>query len=88
MLESYPLITTVVTSVVFAFLLGLLAHRLHLPTILGYLFAGVLLGPNTPGFIANIQIAEQLAEIGVILLMFGVGLHFCGVVFRLSRHAF
>lgn len=76
MLESYPLITTVVASVVFAFLLGLLANRLHLPTILGYLFAGVLLGPNTPGFIADIQIAEQLAEIGVILLMFGVGLHF------------
>lgn len=76
MLESYPLITTIVTSVVFAFLLGLLSHRLHLPTILGYLFAGVLLGPNTPGFIADIQIAEQLAEIGVILLMFGVGLHF------------
>ncbi len=76
MLESYPLITTVVSSVVLAFLLGLLANRLKLPTLLGYLVAGILLGPNTPGFIADIHLAEQLAEIGVILLMFGVGLHF------------
>lgn len=75
MLE-YPLITTIVISVVFAFLLGFLAHRLRLPTILGYLVAGVMLGPHTPGFVANIDIAKQLAEIGVILLMFGVGLHF------------
>jgi CPA2 family monovalent cation:H+ antiporter-2 len=76
MLESYPLITTIVASVVFAFLFGLIANRLRLPTIIGYLFAGIVLGPNTPGFIANVHIAEQLAEIGVILLMFGVGLHF------------
>ncbi len=76
MIESYPLITTIVISVVSAFMLGLLANRLHLPTILGYLLAGVLLGPNTPGFIADSHIAEQLAEIGVILLMFGVGQHF------------
>lgn len=76
MLESYPLITTVVASVVLAFLFGLLANRLRLPTILGYLLAGIMLGPNTPGFIANINLAEQLAEIGVILLMFGVGMHF------------
>ncbi len=54
----------------------MLANRLRLPTILGYLLAGALLGPNTPGFIADVEIAEQLAEIGVILLMFGVGLHF------------
>jgi CPA2 family monovalent cation:H+ antiporter-2 len=76
MLEAYPIITTIVTSVVFAFLLGFIAHRLHLPTILGYLVAGVLLGPHTPGMVANIDVAKQLAEIGVILLMFGVGLHF------------
>jgi CPA2 family monovalent cation:H+ antiporter-2 len=76
MLESYPLITTIVISVVFAFMLGLAANRLHLPTIVGYLLAGVMLGPYTPGFIANNHLAEQLAEIGVILLMFGVGLHF------------
>lgn len=76
MLESYPLITTIVMSVALAFILGLIAHRLKLPTILGYLVAGIFLGPNTPGFFANAEIAEQLAEIGVILLMFGVGLHF------------
>jgi CPA2 family monovalent cation:H+ antiporter-2 len=63
-------------SLAIAFLLGFLANRLRLPTILGYLVAGVIIGPNTPGFIANIKIAEQLAEVGVILLMFGVGLHF------------
>jgi CPA2 family monovalent cation:H+ antiporter-2 len=76
MLDSYPLITTIVMSVALAFMLGLIAHRLKLPTILGYLVAGIFLGPNTPGFFANAEIAEQLAEIGVILLMFGVGLHF------------
>jgi CPA2 family monovalent cation:H+ antiporter-2 len=76
MFETYPLIATIVVSVVFASLLGFLANRLHLPTILGYLLAGIMLGPHTPGFIADINIAKQLAEIGVILLMFGVGLHF------------
>lgn len=76
MIESYPLITTIVSSVVLAFLFGLIANRLRLPTILGYLLAGVMLGPNTPGFIADINLAEQLAEVGVILLMFGVGTHF------------
>ena len=76
MIDSYPLITTIVSSVVLAFLLGLLANRLRLPTILGYILAGIMLGPNTPGFIANVNLAEQLAEIGVILLMFGVGTHF------------
>ena len=76
MLESYPLITTIVASVVFAFSLGFLANRLHLPTIVGYLLAGIMLGPYTPGFVADIGLAKQLAEIGVILLMFGVGLHF------------
>ncbi len=76
MIEAYPLITTIVASVVFAFLLGFLANRLRLPTILGYLLAGVFLGPHTPGFVANIDLAKQLAEIGIILLMFGVGLHF------------
>lgn len=76
MIESYPLITTIVSSVVLAFLMGFLANRLKLPTIVGYLMAGILLGPHTPGFVANIAIAKQLAEIGIILLMFGVGLHF------------
>ena len=76
MIDSYPLITTIVLSVVFAFLLGFAAHKLKLPPILGYLLAGVLLGPYTPGFVANLDLANQLAEIGIILLMFGVGLHF------------
>ncbi len=76
MLESYPLITTLVVSVTIAFLFGLMANRWRLPTIVGYLLAGIMIGPNTPGFIVNTNITEQLAEIGVILLMFGVGLHF------------
>ena len=76
MFETYPLIATIVTCVIFASLLGFLANRLHLPTILGYLLAGIMLGPYTPGLIADINIAKQLAEIGIILLMFGVGLHF------------
>jgi CPA2 family monovalent cation:H+ antiporter-2 len=76
MIESYPLITTIVASIVGAFLFGLIAKRLKLPAILGYLCAGIMIGPYTPGFIANVELAKQLAEIGIILLMFGVGLHF------------
>lgn len=74
--DAYPLITTVVFSVVFAFIFGFIANRVRLPTIFGYLMAGMMLGPYTPGFVANIDLAKQLAEIGIILLMFGVGLHF------------
>lgn len=74
--ESYSLIITVVSSVVYAFVLGFCFYRLKLPTILGYLLAGVLVGPYTPGFVGDISIAKQLAEIGVILLMFDVGMHF------------
>jgi len=59
-----------------ALVLGYITHRLHLSPIVGYLLAGVLIGPQTPGFQADPGIAEQLAEVGVILLMFGVGLHF------------
>ena len=59
-----------------AFILGALANRLRLPTLVGYLCAGILVGPHTPGFVADQHAAPQLAEIGVILLMFGVGLHF------------
>lgn len=76
MIHAYPLITTIVSSIFFAFLLGLIASKLRLPTIVGYLAAGMLLGPHTPGFVANLDLAKQLAEIGIILLMFGVGLHF------------
>ncbi|WP_088348575.1 MULTISPECIES: YbaL family putative K(+) efflux transporter [Rhodomicrobium] len=71
-----PLISTIVVGFVLAFVLGAAAHRLKLPPLVGYLVAGVLCGPYTPGFVADQSLAPQLAEIGVILLMFGVGLHF------------
>jgi CPA2 family monovalent cation:H+ antiporter-2 len=74
--HDIPLITTISVGLGLACLLGLLAHRLNLPLIAGYLAAGVLIGPFTPGFVANQEIATELAEMGVILLMFGVGLHF------------
>ena len=70
------LIGTVVAGLGVAFLLGALAHRLKISPIAGYLLAGVVVGPFTPGFVADTGLALQLAEIGVILLMFGVGLHF------------
>ncbi len=76
MIDNYPLITTIVASLVFAFLFGLTAKKLKLPAIFGYLIAGVIVGPHTPGFVADIGLTKQLAEIGIILLMFGVGLHF------------
>ncbi|KWV55793.1 sodium:proton antiporter [Rhizobium altiplani] len=71
-----PLISTIVGGLVLAFVLGTLAHRLRMPPLVGYLVAGVLAGPHTPGFVADQSLAPELAEIGVILLMFGVGLHF------------
>jgi CPA2 family monovalent cation:H+ antiporter-2 len=71
-----PLITTMVVGLCLAFALGLLAHRLKLPMIAGYLLAGVIIGPFTPGYVADQHLAQELAEMGVILLMFGVGLHF------------
>jgi len=70
------LITTIVVGLVLAFALGAVAHRLRISPIVGYLLAGVAVGPSTPGFVADQGLASQLAEIGVILLMFGVGLHF------------
>ncbi|RSY76572.1 Kef family K(+) transporter [Sphingomonas koreensis] len=71
-----PLIATIVAGLVAAFIAGTVAHRLKISPIAGYLLAGVLVGPSMPGFAADPEIASQLAEIGVILLMFGVGLHF------------
>ncbi|HEY0595520.1 YbaL family putative K(+) efflux transporter [Sphingopyxis sp.] len=70
------LIGTIVAGLGVAFLMGALAHRLKISPIAGYLLAGVMVGPFTPGFVADTGLAMQLAEIGVILLMFGVGLHF------------
>ena len=76
MAHGDSLILTLVGAFVLAFLLGLGALRLKLSPLVGYLVAGVIMGPFTPGMIADRQLASQLAEIGVILLMFGVGLHF------------
>ena len=70
------LITTIAAGLGLAMVLGFAAARLRLPPLVGYLFAGVLIGPNTRGFVADVALAGQLAEIGVMLLMFGVGLHF------------
>jgi CPA2 family monovalent cation:H+ antiporter-2 len=71
-----PLIATIAVGLGLAFVLGVLAQRFRLPPIAGYLVAGILVGPFTPGFVADQKLAVELAEIGVILLMFGVGLHF------------
>ncbi|MER9580407.1 cation:proton antiporter [Mesorhizobium sp. M0276] len=71
-----PLIATIVAGLGLAFVFGALANRFRIPPLVGYLVAGVLVGPNTPGFVADASLANELAEIGVILLMFGVGLHF------------
>lgn len=70
------LVATIAAAFVLAFAFGLLATRLRIPPLVGYLLAGVAIGPFTPGFVADSGLASQLAEIGVILLMFGVGLHF------------
>ena len=74
--HDISLIATITMGLVLAFFGGLAAHRLRLPPLVGYLLAGVALGPFTPGFVGDANLASQLAEIGVILLMFGVGLHF------------
>lgn len=74
--HTTPLITTIVGGLVLAFLLGMIANRLRISPLVGYLLAGVLAGPFTPGFVADTNLAPELAELGVILLMFGVGLHF------------
>ena len=71
-----PLVSTLAIGLVLAFALGVLVHRFKLPPLVGYLLAGILIGPFTPGYVADQNIANQLAEVGVILLMFGVGLHF------------
>ena len=76
MTHPTPLILTLVEGIVLAFVFGALAHRVRAAPIVGYLLAGVVAGPFTPGFVADPELAGELAEIGVILLMFGVGLHF------------
>ncbi|MGH6635737.1 MAG: cation:proton antiporter, partial [Gammaproteobacteria bacterium] len=74
--HDVTLITTIAAALGFALILGFVAVRLKLPALVGYLIAGVIIGPATPGFVANLELSRQLAEIGVMLLMFGVGLHF------------
>ena len=76
MLHYAPLLMTIAVGLVMAFILGFAAQKAHLSPIVGYLAAGVVIGPFTPGYVGDVDIAAQLAEIGVILLMFGVGLHF------------
>ncbi|WP_062069115.1 YbaL family putative K(+) efflux transporter [Demequina sediminicola] len=76
MLDHAPLLTTMAVGLVMAFILGFIAQRLKMSPIVGYLAAGLVIGPFTPGFVGDTEVAYELSEIGVILLMFGVGLHF------------
>ena len=76
MQHEFTLITTLAAGFGMALVLGFIAERLKLPALVGYLLAGIAIGPATPGFVADAHIAAQLSEIGVMLLMFGVGLHF------------
>src|SRR5260221_2039981 len=88
MSQDTALISTIAVSLAFAFVGGCIAVRLRLPPLVGYLLAGVAVGPFTPGFVADASLASQLAEIGVILLMFGVGMHFSlGDLWALRRVA-
>ena len=74
--HSVNLITTIAAGLGLALIMGFAATRLRLPPLVGYLVAGIIIGPATPGFVADVELAGQLAEIGVMLMMFGVGLHF------------
>lgn len=74
--HSVTLITTIAAALGLALAMGIIAVRLKLPPLVGYLLAGIAIGPATPGFVADLELSAQLAEIGVMLLMFGVGLHF------------
>ena len=74
--HNVTLITTIAAALGLALIMGFIAARLRLPPLVGYLIAGIIIGPATPGFVADIELSAQLAEIGVMLLMFGVGLHF------------
>ena len=76
MQHGTALITTMAVGLGLALFLGFVAVRLKMPALVGYLVAGIVVGPSTPGFVADVGLAGQLAEIGVMLLMFGVGLHF------------
>lgn len=75
-MHDLPLITTIAAALTSAWIFGILTQRFGLSPIVGYLLGGILIGPHTPGFVGDVGLAQQLAEVGVILLMFGVGLHF------------
>ncbi|MEG6508525.1 YbaL family putative K(+) efflux transporter [Methyloligella sp. 2.7D] len=74
--HATPLISTITLGLLLAFVFGVIAQRIKLPPLIGYLVAGILVGPFTPGYVADQDLAAELAEMGVILLMFGVGMHF------------
>ena len=74
--HSIPLISTLAAAFGVALIFGFIAERIKVPALVGYLIAGIVIGPGTPGFVADVHLASQLSEIGVMLLMFGVGLHF------------
>src|SRR5512141_1548742 len=76
MMHEATLLLDIAVALVVAFIGGIIARRIGLPTIVGYLLAGIVIGPFTPGFVGDIETIRQLAELGVIFLMFGVGLHF------------
>ncbi len=76
MQHNLSLITTIAAAFSVALILGFAAERIKIPALVGYLVAGIIIGPATPGFVADVHIASQLSEIGIMLLMFGVGLHF------------
>src|SRR5690242_103278 len=75
-MPHFELIVTITGGLTAALVLGFVMHRMGLSPIVGYLLAGIVVGPSTPGFVANEKAASELAEVGVILLMFGVGLQF------------
>ncbi len=74
--QNISVITTIAAAFIAALGLGFLAEKIKVPALVGYLVAGIVIGPGTPGYIADTEIASQLSEIGIMLLMFGVGLHF------------
>ena len=74
--DTLGILDEIAIVLAFAFIGGFIASRLRLPPIVGYLAAGLAVGPFTPGFVADVALAEQLGEIGIVILMFGVGLHF------------
>src|SRR5215212_5694283 len=75
-MHELPLLINIAVALVVAFFGGVIARRIGLPTIVGYSLAGIVIGPFTPGFVGDVETISQLAELGVIFLMFGVGLHF------------